>query len=241
MMRLIPFILLAGLLWLAGCPQSGENTQNQPAADQSVDSPSDATETANPAGNEASDTVAGAAGEREAVEDGPPAEFVMPELELDSFKLGMSIDEARGLLGPGVADTIQEQWRYEGLTGMIIAGTYEEPTKMMGSLIFLNGELVGVISNRIQEPQEFEAMFNGMLAHFGPTLAQTPEWVEGHRFMQEMQADERQPHRRYLWADEQSQSILIAAYDESVVLATYMLINAEKYDDAARAMAEIGQ
>ena len=41
----------------------------------------------------------------------------------------------RELLGPGVEGYIQEQWRYEGLTGLIIAGTYEEPVKMLGEVV----------------------------------------------------------------------------------------------------------
>ncbi|MBN2083321.1 hypothetical protein JW859_14080 [bacterium] len=232
MYRLNLLLLLVGLALLAGCPQSGGDTKAQsPATGQSAAATPDSGTSSTANGGSTAQPADG-------TPDGKPGR---PELELDSFKLGMRIAEARKLLGPGVAGTIQERWRYEGLTGMIIAGTYEEPTKMMGSLVFLDGELVGVISNRIQEPPEFETTFNTMLAHYGPTLPQTPEWAAGHRFMQEMQADERQPQRRYLWADPDSQSILVAAYDESIGLATYMLINAVKYDDAAQAIAEIGE
>jgi hypothetical protein len=53
-----------------------------------------------------------------------------------------------------------------------------------------------------------------------------------------MADEEDQPDRQYLWSDPTSETLLLAGYYTEDMLATYMLIDASRYDLVAEAMAE---
>jgi hypothetical protein len=172
-------------------------------------------------------------------DESPPQPPSFVDWELDGFHLGMSVPEARSLLKGEIQNYIQERWRYEGLTGVIVAGTYKDPIGMQGSLMFYDGQLVAVIANKLQDNFTFKEELAKLGRTYGESRRDPPEFARGYRFIEAMAEDERQPDIQYLWADEPSQTLLLAGYYSDDLLATYMLIDASKYDLVAEAMEEI--
>lgn len=163
----------------------------------------------------------------------PPPEALAVQWELDGFSLGMSVEEARALLGPGMAGHTEERWAAEDYTGMIVAGTYAEPVKMQGSLLFLEGALVAVIASKIEELHVFNQRYTVLRTQLGEPVGAAPDWAVGRRFMAEMLAADPQPTQRYLWAQDATHALYIISYFEPDVLSSYMLADADKYDDVA--------
>jgi len=167
----------------------------------------------------------------------PPPEALVTQWELDGFKLGMSVRETRARMGPLLEGHLHENWVVEGETGMILAGTYAEPVKMQGSLLFLDGELVAVLASKLQEKHIFNQNFATLRAQLGQTTGQVPEFAQGRRFIDEMLAADPQPSPQYMWAQEETHSLYIIGYFEPDMLASYILLNADKYDEVAAALA----
>jgi hypothetical protein len=215
-LRLAACLLAAFTLMLAGCP----GTQDDNAGRRQI---------------------AVQQAEGNATSNEPPAELIPPDVslvawELDGFRLGMDVLEARALLSGEIENYIQEMWQIEGVTGVIVAGTYKEPIRMQGSLMFYDGELVAVIANKLQENIAFKQRLGELGKVYGESRRDPPEFARGYRFVEAMAADERQPDIQYLWADEPTQTLLLAGYYSNDLLATYMLIDASRYDLVAEAM-----
>lgn len=211
--------LLAATAFIAGCPGTQDEGNSEPQ----------------PAGQSIKD---------DAASTDPPVELLPPDLslvdwELDGFRLGMDVLEARSLLSGEIENYIQEKWQLEGVTGVIIAGTYKEPIRMQGSLMFYDGELVAVIANKLQENVAFKQRLGELGSTYGESRRDPPEFARGYRFIEAMAADERQPDTQYLWADEPTQTLLLAGYYSNELLATYMLIDASRYDLVAEAMEDL--
>jgi len=151
----------------------------------------------------------------------------------------MSVPEARSRIQGEMQNYIQERWRYEGVTGVIVAGTYNDPIRMQGSLMFYDGELVAVVANKLQEQVTFNQKLAELGKSYGESRSVPPEFARGYRFIEAMAADERQPDRQYLWSEEASQTLLLAGYYSEDMLATYMLIDTRRYDLVAEAMQEV--
>jgi hypothetical protein len=231
--------LAAILLGVAGCPagQHAGNTQEAVAAPP----PSAANETPSAApqtGDDSADIAPPDEGSPPAESESPPPSAFI-DWELDGFKLGMSVPEARSLLKGEIRNHIQERWRYKNLTGVIVAGTYKEPIGMQGSLMFYDGKLVAVIANKLQSNFTFKEELARLGKAYGKSRRDPPEFARGYRFIQAMAEDKNQPDTQYLWADDQTQTLLLAGYYSKDLLATYMLIDASQYDLVAEAMQEI--
>lgn len=226
-------LLAAIVLQLAGCPATDDTRNNgQEEIEQSAVAAENEIGTATAqTGQDSRDA--------EPTADSQPQPPSFIAWELDGFRLGMGVAEARSLLRGEIENYIQEQWRYEGQTGVIIAGTYNDPIGMQGSLLFHEGELVAVIANRLQEEIAFKQRLAELGKAYGESRRDPPEFARGYRFIEAMAADERQPDIQYLWADEPSQTLLLAGYYSQDVLATYMLIDASRYDLVAQAMEEL--
>lgn len=208
--------LTTAAAFLAGCPSTQDDNAGEPPV----------------ATQPAEENIASVA---------PPLEQIPPDLslvvwELDGFRLGMSVLEARALLSGEIENYIQEKWQLEGVTGIIVAGTYKEPIRMQGSLMFYDGELVAVIANKLQENIAFKQRLGELGKTYGESRRDPPEFARGYRFIEAMATDDRQPDIQYLWAFEPTQTLLLVGYYSNDMLATYMLIDASRYDLVAAAM-----
>lgn len=230
---------MAAVLAVAGCPPARHSGDKQEAASAPPPPAGDETAQAKPqAADDSNETAAPDEGSPPPQSETPPPSS-FEDWELDGFRLGMSVAEARSLLTGNIQNYIQERWRYQDLTGMMLVGTYKAPIRMQGSLLFYDGKLVAIIANKIQDDITFKLRLDDLVKAYGPSLRHPPEFASGYRFMQKMEADKRQPDTQYMWADEPTQTLLVAGYYSEDVLATYMLIDASRYDLVAEAMEEI--
>jgi hypothetical protein len=229
--------LIAAVLCLAGCPATQRESSDNAVVAPPATKPESSTA---PRDQQASETP----GESAAVEetttptDSPPPVEALLDWQLDGFHLGMSVPEARSLIKGEMQNYVQEQWRYEGVTGIIVVGTYNDPIRMQGSLLFYDGELVAVVANKLQEQVTFNQTLAELGKAYGESQSEPPEFARGYRFIREMADEEDQPDRQYLWSDPTSETLLLAGYYTEDMLATYMLIDASRYDLVAEAMAE---
>jgi len=229
--------LMAVMLSLAGCPAThGESSDNTVAAPPAAEPESSAA----PREQQAAETAEDSASVEESTipTDSPPPVEALLDWQLDGFHLGMSVPEARSLIKGEMQNYVQEQWRYEGVTGLIVVGTYKDPIRMQGSLMFYDGQLVAVVANKLQEQVTFNQTLAELGKAYGESQSEPPEFARGYRFIREMAAEEDQPDRQYMWSDPTSETLLLAGYYTEDMLATYMLIDASHYDLVAEAMAE---
>ena len=94
----------------------------------------------------------------DAVQDAPPEDSAdeaatgdeqLPDMawQLAGFRLGMTVAEAREQLPARQDIPVQEQWKSEEYTGMIVIGTYAEPVQRMSSVLFYEGHVAAVIDS----------------------------------------------------------------------------------------------
>jgi hypothetical protein len=263
---ILAVVLLANLLILVACPAPRDATEarsQQPVPD--TPGAADASAAVEAGGGEADQaqdgaardqtdgTAAGIAGGADAADDAvdadgvsageqslPPAEALVTEWELDGFRLGMSVRETRARMGPLLQGHLHEHWVVEGETGMILAGTYAEPVNMQGSLLFLDGQLVAVLASKLEEVHIFNQNYATLRGQLGETVGYVPEFAQGRRFIDEMLAADPQPSPQYMWAQEETHRLYIIGYFEPDMLASYILLDADKYDDVAAALESAG-
>jgi hypothetical protein len=230
--------LIGVLLSLAGCPAThSERSDNEVVAPPAAEPQSSAASPDRQASESAEEPAP--AEEVTPPADSPPPVEALLDWQLDGFQLGMSVPEARARIRGEMQNYVQERWRYEGVTGVIVAGTYNEPIGMQGSLMFYDGELVAVVANKLEELVTFNQKLAELGKTYGESQSEPPEFARGYRFIREMAAEEQQPDRQFMWADDTSQTLLLAGYYSEDMLATYMLIDASRYDLVAEAMAEV--
>jgi len=218
-------VALTAAVALTGCPSAG-GTDGDTAPDTA----------ANPA--EAQSATTG-----QAATPAPGSTPAVPgssSWTLDGFSLGMAVADARALISAELTRTVNEQWRVEETTGMLIVGSYNEPPHMVGSLMFLDGKLVAVLKNQREEYDAFQQQLDALKTGLGEPAGETPEFAQGRAFIAEMLADERRPDEQYLWGNDVEQWLLIAGYYFEDGLSSYMLIDADKYDDMAAELAAAG-
>jgi hypothetical protein len=159
--------------------------------------------------------------------------------QLAGFRLGTSVDEISAGLPSGEEWSIEQHWRVEQHTGVIIIRNGSEAGGMQGSLMFLEGELIAVLKYAGETYDDFGTHFEGLRMVLGEPRADTPEFAQGRAFIAEMLADERRPDVQYLWGEPEREWLLIAGYDYEDKLASYMLIAADKYDQLAAEMEHL--
>jgi hypothetical protein len=225
------------VLSLAGCPAAHSDGSETAAVASPPAEPSGSTASRE---QQAAETAKDSASVEESTTpaDSPPPVEALLDWQLDGFHLGMSVPEARSLIKGEMQNYVQEKWRYEGVTGIIVVGTYNDPIRMQGSLLFYDGELVAVVANKLMEQVTFNQKLAELGKVYGESQSQPPEFARGYRFIREMATEEDQPDRQYMWSDPTSETLLLAGYYTKDMLATYMLIDASRYDLVAEAMAE---